>query len=39
MMIAIVIGGTVMMSMFAQAFVSISEAASSQDVSTNRPLP
>jgi hypothetical protein len=31
MMITIVIGGTVMMSMFAQALVSIREAASSRD--------
>jgi hypothetical protein len=33
MMITLVIGGTVMMSMFAQAFVSIREAAPSQDES------
>jgi hypothetical protein len=31
MMITLVIGGTVMMSMFAQVFVSIREAAPSQD--------
>ncbi len=31
MMTAIVIGGTVMMSMFAQAFVSIRDGAGSQD--------